>query len=201
MRTMLLSTSAILALTACQKSPGASAPSASPSSSAGASMSGAPQRRAGLWQQTFIRDGSPLPMGSMKVCVDAASAAKASVFNQDMATKQMDKMHCSQRAASRGLDGSYSFSSTCPMPGGGATTTKGVASGDFSSGYHVHVESNVTGATYAAMNGHHVSNIDSKWLGPCPAGMAPGDMELSNGMKISGGKLAGAAAALAHGGQ
>jgi hypothetical protein len=98
----------------------------------------------------------------------------------------------------RGLDGGYSFASTCPMGSGGTVTTKGAASGDFSSAYHLHIESDVSGADFAPMNGHHVTDVDGKWLGPCPAGMAAGDMELGNGIRISGGKLAGAAAALAR---
>jgi hypothetical protein len=135
-------------------------------------------------------------MGTLKVCVDAS---RASMITQDAAAKGLDK--CSQRSMGRGLGGGYSFSSTCPVPGGGTMVTHGQASGDFSSGYHVHVENDVTGAAYGPLNGHHVTEMDGKWLGPCPAGMNGGDMELANGMKISGGKLAGAAAALAHAGQ
>jgi hypothetical protein len=196
MRAEILALSAALALAGCQKPASPAAGAAAPNPGGGA-----PQRRAGLWQQSFNRDGAPTPMAAMKVCVDAASETKASVFSHDADAKGLDKLHCSQRSMSRGVDGSYSFSSTCPMPGGGTMTTHGQAAGDFASGYHMHVESDVSGAAYAPMNGHHVTDIDGKWLGPCPTGMAAGDMELANGMKLSGGKLAGAAAALARGGQ
>jgi hypothetical protein len=57
----------------------------------------------------------------------------------------------------------------------------------------MHMESDTTGGPIAVANGHHVTDIDGKWLGPCPEGMAGGDMELTNGMKISGAKVAGAA--------
>ena len=193
MKASFLALIAATAAAGCQKAPSASAPS---SSAAPASATAAPQRRAGLWSQTFSHDGKPAPMGSMKVCLDAA---KASMINPDMAAKGLDK--CAQRSMGRAADGSYTFSSSCPVPGGGMMVTHGQASGDFASGYHLHVESDVTGAAYGPMNGHHVTDMDGKWLGPCPAGMAAGDMELANGMRISGGKLAGAAAVLAHGGQ
>jgi hypothetical protein len=192
MKAEILALSAALALTSCQKAPSAPAAADKPAGQA----SSAPQRRAGLWQQSFSRDGAPAPMGSMKVCIDAA---RASMITQDTAAKGLDK--CGQRSMSRGVDGSYDFTSTCPMPGGGSMVTHGHANGDFASGYHVRLESDVTGAAYGPMNGHHVTEMDGKWLGPCPAGMNGGDMELANGMKISGGKLAGAAEALAHGGQ
>ena len=80
-------------------------------------------------------------------------------------------------------------------------SVKGAASGDFATSYHVHVESDVSGAAFAPMNGHHVTDIDGKWLGPCPAGMAGGDMEFGHGIRVSGGKLAGAAQALLGGSQ
>jgi len=187
---------AALALAACQKpaatpagAPTASAPSASPAS---------PQRRAGLWQQSFTRDGRATPMASMRLCVDPTSEARASVFTRGAASQRLADSHCTGMAASRTLSG-YSFASTCPMTGGGTVVSKGAASGDFATSYHVHVENDVSGAAYGPMNGHHVTDIDGKWLGPCPAGMAPGDMEIGHGMRISGGKLAGAAAALAGG--
>lgn len=196
MKSGFLIVSAALALAACQKAPGAAASQAAKSAAAAAAE---PQRRAGLWSQTFSRDGKPAPMGAMKICVDQATEAKASVFSHDADAKGLDK--CSQRSMSRTPDGGYSFASTCPMPGGGQMVTHGQAAGDFASGYHVHVESDVTGAAYAPMNGHHVTEMQGQWLGPCPAGMSGGDMELANGMRISGGKLAGAAAALARGGR
>jgi len=197
MKAGFLIVSAALALTACQKAPSGSAPT--PSSKPADTPASAPQRRAGLWSQTFNRDGKAAPMGAMKICVDAATEAKASVFSHDADAKGLDK--CSQKSMSRSPDGGYAFSSTCPLPGGGTMVTHGQASGDFANGYRVHVESDVTNAAYGPMNGHHVTEMQGQWLGPCPAGMSGGDMELANGMRISGGKLAGAAAALARGGR
>jgi hypothetical protein len=79
------------------------------------------------------------------------------------------------------------------MSGGGQTASKVSASGDWASGYHIHTETDTTGAPIAAANGHHVTDIDGKWLGPCPAGMAGGDVQLPGGMKINAAKAAAAA--------
>ncbi|MGH7024749.1 MAG: DUF3617 domain-containing protein [Caulobacteraceae bacterium] len=196
MRTILVISSAALALAACQKSPAASgsatetatAPAATP-------LGGQPVRRPGLWQTSFSRDGKASPMGSMKMCVDKAMEAKASVFSHG-GPRSMGDSHCSYPAPTRGLDGSYSFTSTCPLAAGGQTLTKGTARGDWSSDYRIHIENDTTGASEAQLNGHHVMEVESKWLGPCPAGMVGGDVQLANGMSIRGGKLAGAAAML-----
>jgi hypothetical protein len=203
MRTVLLISSAALALAACQKTPAAKqadsvggAPAATPTLTGGP-----PQRRAGLWEQTFSRDGQAMPMGAMRMCTDAASEAKASIFSHEVAAQHAHETGCGAPTISRGLDGSYNFSSTCTSTERGVVVTKGVAKGDFGGSYQVHVEIDTTGAPYAAMNGHHVMDVAGKWLGPCPAGMAPGDMQMSNGMSFHGGKLAGAAAAMGGAGQ
>jgi hypothetical protein len=208
MRTFLVISSAALVLAACQKSPGATtasgpAPVAGPAATV--SNGGAPQRRAGLWSQTISREGGQGPMaamsamGGMKTCVDASTEARNAVLSHNINAGRMAGSHCAAPTTGRGLDGSWSFSSTCAMGDAGTITSKGTASGDFANAYHMHVETDISGARYGAMNGHHVTDIDGKWLGPCPAGMAPGDIELANGMKINAGKFAGAAAAMGAG--
>jgi hypothetical protein len=205
MRTVLLTASAALALAACQKSPGAAATgAAAPAGGTTVSADGVPHRRAGLWQQTISREGQQgggvmSAMGGMKLCVDAASEAKSAVLGRVNDAGRLAGKHCSAPVVGRGLDGGYSFTSTCAMGEAGTVTSKGSASGDFATAYHVHVETDVSGAAYAAMNGHHVMDVDGKWLGPCPDGMAGGDIELANGMRINGGKFASAAAAMGGG--
>jgi hypothetical protein len=203
MRTILLISSAALALAACQKTPAAKEAdsAAAPTATAPTLTSGPPQRRAGLWEQTFSRDGQAMAMGGMRMCTDAASEAKASIFSHDVAAQHAREAGCGAPTMSRGLDGSYNFASTCATPHGGTVVTKGTAKGDFGVSYQVHVETDTTGAPYAGENGHHVMDIAGKWMGPCPAGMAPGDMQMSNGMTFHGGKLSGAAAAAMSGGQ
>jgi hypothetical protein len=208
MRTLLVISSATLALAACQKSPGAATASGhgqTAGPAATASNGTTPQRRAGLWQQTISREGGQgsssamNAMGGMKICIDASTEAKSAMLSHNINAGRMASSHCAPPTTSRGLDGGWSFSTTCSMGEAGTITSRGTASGDFSSAYHVHVETDVAGARYGAMNGHHVTDIDGKWLGPCPAGMTGGDIELANGMKINAGKFAGAAAAMGGG--
>lgn len=201
MRTVLLLTSLSLALAACQKSetaktaapPAATATVTTTAAAGGGSAE--PTRKSGLWEQSMANDGKPMPLGKMRVCTDPTTDAKASLFGQ----KGAESM-CSQHSTSRALDGSYTFASTCNLGSGGVVTSKGTARGDFSTAYHVHLESSVTGASVEAMNGQHVMDMDGKYLGPCPAGVAPGDVVLGNGMKFNGAKLRGAAKALSGGG-
>jgi hypothetical protein len=187
MRTLILTSVAVLALAACQKQAAqpAPAPAASAPSASAAGPLEAPHRRAGLWEQTISNDGKALPMGAMRFCIDAASEAKVKDFGSS-GFAQKAESNCSQHSVSRGLDGSWHFATTCQIASGGTIVSDGTASGDFSSGYKMHMETTTTGATYAAANGHHVIEIAGRWAGPCPAGMAGGDVMLSNGMKING---------------
>jgi len=165
---------AALAMTACQQTP--------------------PARRAGLWLQTFAHDGSTRGLGLMKsvrVCVDAKTEARNAIFNHDLAVKLAKARHCATPTASRGLDGIYSFTSNCPLPNGnGQEVLKGTASGDFVTTFHLRMQTDTTySPPFTPLNSSRVVDIDGKWLGPCPAGMAPGDMILANGMKAPGGRV------------
>lgn len=196
MRGILLIGAAALVLAACQKAPDAGSGQTA-AASADTLASGAPHRRAGLWEQTITRDGKALAMGGMKVCVDDAMEAKAAMFTSVGPMGQSGEgMNCTHAAPTRGLDGAWAFQATCKMPGGMQEVSSGKISGDFNSTYHMDLTSDTSGASFPPMNGHHTMQLDDKWLGPCPAGMSGGDMQLANGMNISPGKLAGAAKAL-----
>jgi len=176
MRTILLVTAAALALGACDKTGGAktgdgAAASTPVSTAAGYSL---PKRRAGLWEQVIVLDGKPESMGKFSECIGASTHAKPRVFGGGTA-KMMD---C-QRSVSRGLDGSYAYSSTCNLGQGGKMTAKESETGDFSSNYKIVRQSDTTGAASAAMNGHHVMEIDATYAGACPAGMTPGDISVN----------------------
>jgi hypothetical protein len=197
MRGILLIGTAALALAACQKAPSAGSDQAAATAPASAPLGGPPHRRAGLWEQTFSRDGKPMDMGGMKICVDDAMEAKAAMFKSVGPMGQPGEgTNCTHNAPSRGLDGSWTFSATCKTPDGMQVTSSGKISGDFNSAYHMEMTSDTSGASFAPMNGHHTMQADGKWLGPCPAGMAGGDMQMANGMTISTSKLGGAAKAL-----
>jgi hypothetical protein len=192
MRKVLLTAVAAAALGGCHKPAANTVADASDSRAETVSTSDAqPHRKAGLWEQRIIRDGKPLPMGAMRACVDPASDAKASVFGE-----KLGQGPCKSHSISRGPDGAFHFSSVCEGPMAGTVTTRGVAAGDFASGYKVHSESDVDGSALPGLNGHHVMDMEVRYLGECPAGMAPGQLMLGNGMKVNAGKITGAAVAL-----
>ena len=145
MRIILLISAAALVLAACQKT--SSTPAAAKTNSVGGQSAFAttfPHRRAGLWEQSVSTDGKPAIMGAMKVCVDAASEAQASLFGQKAGGAE--KSACGAPTVGRALNGDLTFASTCPLGDGATIVTKGTAAGDFSGAYTIHLESDVTGA-------------------------------------------------------
>lgn len=130
-------------------------------------------------------------MRSLHVCVDAKSESRNAIFNHDLAVKLAIQRHCVPPTASRGLDGIYKFTSNCPLPNGsGMTQLTGTATGDFTSAFHLRLQTDTSySPPYTPLNSHHVTDIDGKWLGPCPAGMTGGDMVLTNGVRAPNGML------------
>jgi hypothetical protein len=178
---LLTASLAVLALAACKKTettnaPASGAPAAATTSPA-APASTFPQRQAGLWRMA-ISDGQQVNQ-TTEMCIDAATDKELSVMGQSM-----PKQACTDETMSRGLDGSWSFSSVCNMGTGGKTTTHGSASGDFSSHYVVRFDTMTEGAAVPQMNGKHAFTIDSTRTGPCPAGQVGGDVTI-HGMKIN----------------
>lgn len=192
MRTVVMVGLAAAALGACHKPAAPSTDTSAQAPAPAGTAGGPPHRKAGLWQTSVTVDGHVSPV-AMSLCVDDAMEAKSQAFHAGSPASVAQESHCQYPPPTRNVDGSYSVSFTCPISGGGQTVTKAVATGDWSSGYHMHMENDTTGSPIAATNGHHVTDIDGKWLGPCPAGMAGGDMQLPGGMRISGSKAAGAA--------
>jgi hypothetical protein len=149
-----------------------------------------PARKAGLWAQTMTRDGKPGKLGVLKVCLDPATDARLSVFG-----RHFGQANC-PHALSRDDKGAYHFQSTCTLKSGGVLTSRGVATGDFGSGYEVHSEVTVRDAPLEAMNGLHSVTITGRYRGPCPADMRPGDIDLGSGIRVSVDRLAQIAGAI-----
>jgi hypothetical protein len=179
-RTVLLISAGVLALAGCDKLTNGQTP---------------PARRDGLWLQTFVHDGvsrGPSALGPVRVCVDASSEAKNPIFNFQAALKRAQAHNCGVPVATRSLNGVYRFSTSCPLPGGnGVSNLKGDASGNFTTAFHLRLETDLKNPPpFDKVNSHHVTEVDGSWLGPCPPDMAPGDMLLANGVKAPGGRLA-----------
>lgn len=140
-----------------------------------------PSRKPGLWQQTMSsgKPGQkPTPMVTT-LCLDASVDKAVSIMGQGFGEKS-----CSSNSVTRAGAG-YKFNSNCAFGGGGKIVTEGTVSGDFSSSYQVQMNSVVSGAPMAAMNGAAATTIAAKWMGACPAGTKPGDMTMPGGIKVN----------------
>jgi len=180
---MTIGTLALAALAGCDRKAAepATAPparaAADAATAAVATAGGAPVRKAGLWEQTIATAGVEQ---TTRLCLDAATDAQLSVWGA-----QAGKQACPDQQLSRGIDGSYSFKSVCDMGGGGKTISSGIIKGDFNSRYVVEATSTTEGAAVPHMNGARTMRLTAVWKGPCPAGFAPGDMELPGGQKFN----------------
>lgn len=166
-----------VALNACQKkdektaAAAGEAPAASTAAPAPAAMTGPPRRKPGLWSHTIQSAGATQ---AMKVCLDADTDAKMTVWGQ-AASQEM----CPQQSFSP-APGGFAFESTCNLGGGAGTiVSKGSVTGDFNSAYTVKVASTTTGASMPQANGPHDMTMTAKWEGPCPSGMKGGDATIT----------------------
>lgn len=154
-----------------------------------------PDRLAGLWEQVMTRDGALPPLfGKVRLCLDKATEARQSPFGARLRGRA-----CPERSVTRAADGAYLFSSRCDLGQAGVTTASGRLVRPSATAYEAHEESVTSGAAMERLNGRHVVDIKAVWLGPCPAGMAPGDMVLNGGLKINLAKAAAASALLGGG--
>ena len=167
---MLMRAGWILLIVAAATALGACGKSAAPAA-AGNHM---PPRKAGLWIQTMIRDGHAGRWGEVRMCVDAQTDSELS-----MVGRALGRGPC-ERTVTRDTGGVYHFRSTCKLGENGIVSSSGTASGDFVSGYQVHTENDVAGAPFPPLNGHHITEVTGRYAGPCPAGLAPGDITFSS---------------------
>ncbi|MDP3855284.1 DUF3617 family protein [Phenylobacterium sp.] len=180
-RLALTMTAAVLVLGACGRKEDKAAEAAKPAPAALAKASvgvgGVPQRKAGVWKQTVT-------MGEFvqksRICLDQASEAKLSAFGGQAARDRCPQMNITPKAG-----GGWSFTSVCDVGAGGTTTTKGEITGDFNSKYRMEAQVSTEGAGAPQMNGARTMVMEAVWEGVCPAGFAPGEMELTTGQRIN----------------
>jgi hypothetical protein len=136
----------------------------------------APQRRAGYWEQTVSMAAPRAMTMKSQFCTDPTVEKRVSALGQ-----AGPGQNCPPPTVVR-TPGGFTFESTCQMAGR-TTHTKGTATGDFQSSYRLVMDSQMTPPI--AGQGSSRMQIDSKWLGPCPAGKKPGDMTMPNGMTVN----------------
>jgi hypothetical protein len=133
-----------------------------------------PSRKPGLWQVKTSIGSSNAPALMIQQCIDATTdqmmQSSAGPFSPAV---------CPERAVQRS-ENSITIDSTCAV-GGKAATAHSVITGSFDSAYTMTVTSQIPDIP----DGKMIMTIDAKWLGPCAADQKPGDVIMSNGMKIN----------------
>ncbi len=139
-----------------------------------------PTRKAGLWEVKMIFDGRNLPPRVMRQCTDPASDK---LLNSGFSDNS--QMQCSKRDI-QNVGNTIVVDSVCSF-GAGTTTSHTVVTGSFDSAYTMTTATKREGGpTVPGMTagGESRMTIEAKWLGPCEAGMRPGDV-VTNGVKMN----------------
>ncbi|MDP1736907.1 MAG: DUF3617 family protein [Caulobacter sp.] len=170
---------AALALAACSKpadktnvaSAGDASPAAKAASPIPPGIDAAPHLRAGLWEVTV--QGMP---AAARTCIDDKTQSDNAVLGQGADTR-----NCSRNTWRR-IPGGIAFEFACDNDGM-KMASKGTVTGDFNSAYRV--EADLSGSR----DGQAFSQkqvIDARYVGACPAGMKPGDSQVTiNGRTIT----------------
>jgi hypothetical protein len=140
-----------------------------------------PPRKPGLWELKMIFEGRNLPAQVMRNCIDQSTDKLMSAnFGGSM------QEACSKKDI-QNSGGTITVDSVCKFSDM-TTTSHAVVAGNFDSAYTVNVTStreggrSLPGTTPGAKT--HMT-IEAKLLGPCEAGQKPGDIVMSNGIKIN----------------
>ena len=137
----------------------------------------APPIKAGWWEIAMSIGGRSTVI---QRCTDPSTEKANAAFSAGI-TRQ----DCSENTVRKTASG-WAFESTCKV-GKMTTTSEGVATGDFQSGYRVAITTHMSPAPTPALAETHMT-MDAKWTGPCPAGRKPGDMMMPGGMVVNVGK-------------
>jgi hypothetical protein len=137
-----------------------------------------PPRKPGLWEMSIQpEDGaSKTPAMQTQQCIDVAT---------DKAMRDMSSSTGQQACSKQDMrneGGRIVVDSVCKI-GTTTATTHAVVSGDMGTGYRMESRSSYNPPLAGRKEGTAI--IEAKWVGPCKAGQKPGDMVMSNGMKMN----------------
>ena len=141
-----------------------------------------PTRKPGLWQITMQVTNAPSQ--TMRQCIDARTDPQMQRFGQGVSQEQ-----CVRNTMQRDGD-RYVGESECRV-GATTITSRSVFAGDFGKAYRGEVESRYV-PPMAGVSQSKVT-VNARWIGACPAGWRPGDMELPNMGRVNVGELMSAA--------
>jgi hypothetical protein len=133
-----------------------------------------PSRRPGLWQVKTSIENSNAPVRVIQQCIDAATDQMMQSSAGPFAPAA-----CPRRDVQTS-ENSITIDSTCTV-GAKTATAHAVVSGSFDSAYTM----TVTSQSEELPGGKMIMTMVATWLGPCAADQKPGDIVLSNGMKIN----------------
>ena len=136
-------------------------------------------RKPGLWEQTVVS------AGRTQVTRHCLGEGVTSSFGTAIA----EGARSCTPARMSGTAHGFSVEATCDYGEGGTSMAHAVVSGDPAASYRMELTTTVTGAKAPQMNGTRTSVTTAAWKGPCPAGMAPGDIDLPDGTRIHPGGL------------
>jgi len=139
----------------------------------------APVRKPGLWKNSVLAEGAGGVQG-VKICLDKEAEKILSLWGQGGSRGK-----CSVNEVSQRPDGRWTFNSVCEPGDGVKVSTQGSVVGDFSSRYQAQYRVVTNNAPDPAFNGEKIITIDAEWIGECPSGMRPGDMELADGQRMN----------------
>jgi hypothetical protein len=131
-----------------------------------------PVRKPGWWELSLTTRGpTPAPIRqTARLCTDAA------VDQVQTPLGIRTGRSCPPIQVSRAAEG-WSFQASC-VTGQTTISTEGRANGDFNSRYHVELTTRLDPPPVPQAAEIHTA-IDAKWLGACPAGKTPGDVEVA----------------------
>jgi Protein of unknown function (DUF3617) len=133
-----------------------------------------PSRKPGLWQVKTSIGSSNGAARVIQQCIDATTDQMMQSSAGPFAPAV-----CPGRDVQQS-ENSITIDSTCAI-GGKPATAHAVVTGSFDSAYTM----TVTSQSSDIPDGKMIMTIDAKWLGRCAADQKPGDIIMSNGMKIN----------------
>jgi hypothetical protein len=140
-----------------------------------------PPRKPGLWEMKMVFEGRNTPTHLSQHCVDAETDKLMTSFG-NAATKDM----CSKMETQKVGD-TYVVDSVCKM-GPSTNTTHAVISGSFDSAYIVKMSSATEGGPNLPgiqPGGKTEMTIEARFAGACKGDQKPGDIIMSNGVKMN----------------
>jgi len=140
----------------------------------------APARKSGLWEITTSMAGPHAMSQTMQQCVDE----KTDKLTEN-AGMQEARQNCSKNDIRR--EGSKVVTESVCKFEGTTATTRGEFTGDFASNYRGDIRSSYN-PPMQGMKDMQMT-IAAKWLGPCKAGMKPGDVMMPGGMKFNAAEM------------